>query len=55
MVTFQREFSSPLRIIYAMYVPGLNKNLVSVTVLEDCDYDVVFSEEKVFLRHITMG
>ena len=35
------------------YVPRLKKNLVSVTMLEDKGYDVVFSKGKVFLRHIT--
>ena len=34
-----------------MHVPGLKKNLVSVSMLEDKVYDVVFSERKVFLRH----
>eukprot|EP00253_Pinus_taeda_P036139 PITA_36139 len=38
-----------------MYVPGLKKNLVSVRMLEDKGYDVVFSKGKVFLRHIAMG
>jgi len=38
-----------------MYVPRLKKNLVSIIVLEDRGYDVVFSKGKVFLRHITMG
>ena len=35
------------------YVPGLKKNLVSIVMLEDKGYDVVFSKGKVFLRHIT--
>ena len=35
------------------YVPGLKKNLVSIAMLEDKGYDVVFSKGKVFLRHIT--
>ena len=38
-----------------MHVPGLKKNLVSVAMLEDRGYDVVFSDGKVFLRHKTMG
>ena len=38
-----------------MHVPGLKKNLVSVIMLEDKGYDVVFSEGKAFLRHKTMG
>jgi hypothetical protein len=38
-----------------MYVPGLKKNLVSVAMLEDKGYDVVFSKGKAFLRHIATG
>ena len=38
-----------------MYVPGLKKNLVLVTMLEDRCYDVVFSEGKYFLRLKTTG
>ena len=38
-----------------MHVPGLKKNLVSVAMLKDRGYDVVFSEGKAFLRHKTMG
>ena len=38
-----------------MHVPGLKKNLVSVPMLEDRGYDVVFSEGKAFLRHKKMG
>ena len=52
IVTFQREFGSPLTLKYVMYVLGLKKNLVFVAMLEDCGYDVIFSEGKVFLRHI---
>eukprot|EP00253_Pinus_taeda_P024352 PITA_24352 len=37
------------------YVPGLKKNLVSIAMLEDKGYDVVFSKGKAFLRHIAMG
>jgi len=35
-----------------MYVLGIKKNRVSVTVLEYHSYDVIFSKGKVFLRHI---
>lgn len=38
-----------------MHVPGLNKNLVSVAMLEDRGYDVVFSEGKTFLQYKTKG
>ena len=38
-----------------MHVPGLKKNLISVTMLEDKGYEVVFSEGKIFLRHKAIG
>ena len=38
-----------------MHVPGLKKNLVSVAMLKDRGYDVVFSERKYFLQHKTTG
>ena len=41
-VTFQREHGASLTLTDVMYVPGLKKNLVSVTTLEDKGYDVVF-------------
>ena len=53
-VTFHRDSSSPLRIIGVMYVPALKKNLVSVAVLEDHGYDVVFSKGKVFLSFLCL-
>ena len=54
-VTFQREISSPLRVTNVFFVPGLNKNIIFVAVLEDHGYDVIFRKGKVFLRHIAMG
>ena len=54
-ITFQRESSKPFQLKYVMHVPGLKKNLVSVTMLEDRGYDVVFSYGKAFLRHKTTG
>jgi len=51
-VVFQREHGSPLTLSNVMYVPGMKKNLVSIAMLEDKAYDVVFSLGKVFLRHI---
>jgi len=38
-----------------MYVPGMNKNLLYISMLEDRSYDVIFSKGKVFLRYIAMG
>ena len=49
---FQREHGAPLTLTDVKYAPGLKKNLVSVAMLGDKGYDVVFSKGKVFLRHI---
>jgi len=54
-IVFQREHGAPLTMIDVKYVPGLKKNLVSVAMLEEKGYDVVFSKGKAFLRHIGMG
>ena len=35
-------------------VPGMNKNLVFVAMLEDRGYNVIFNKGKGFLRHIAM-
>lgn len=35
-----------------MFIPGLEKNLIFVAVLEDHGYDVIFSKGKSFLRNI---
>eukprot|EP00253_Pinus_taeda_P022791 PITA_22791 len=45
-VVFQREHGAPLTLTDVKYVPGLKKNLVSVAMLEDKGYDVVFSKGK---------
>ena len=42
-ITFQRQSGKPFQLKYAMHVPGLKKNLVSVAMLEDRGYDVFFS------------
>ena len=54
-VAFHGEHGAPLTLTDVMYVPGLKKSLVSVTMLDDKCYDVVFSKGKAFLRHIAMG
>ena len=41
--------------IDVLYVPGLRKNLVSIAMLEDHGYDVIFRKGKVFLKHIATG
>eukprot|EP00253_Pinus_taeda_P007771 PITA_07771 len=54
-VVFQRQHGAPLTLTNVKYVPSLKKNLVSVAMLEDKGYDVVFSKGNVFLRHIGTG
>ena len=54
-VTFQRELGSPFTLRDVMYVSGLKKNLVSISMLEDRAYDVIFSKGMSFLRHIATG
>ena len=54
-VAFQREHGSPITLTDVMYVSGLKKNLVSVAMLEDKGYDVVFNKGKAFLIHIAIG
>ena len=54
-ITFERESGKQFLLKDVMHVPGLKKNLVSVAMLEDKGYDVVFSEGKDFLRHKTIG
>eukprot|EP00253_Pinus_taeda_P029161 PITA_29161 len=55
MVAFQREHGAPITLTYVKYVAELKNNLVSVMLLEDKGYDVVFSKGKLLLRHIAMG
>ena len=43
------ESGKPFLLKDVMHVPGLKKNLVSVAVLEDRRYDVVFNNGKYFL------
>jgi len=54
-VTFQRDSGSPLTLKDVMFVLGLKKNLVFVTVLEGCGYDVIYNKGKEFLTNIAMG
>ena len=54
-ITFKRVSGKPFKLKYVMHVPGLKKNLVSIAMLEDRGYDVVFSEGKFFLRNKSTG
>jgi len=55
MITFQREHGTLLTLKNVMYVPRLKKNLVSIAMLEDRGYYVIFSKGKAFLQHIATG
>eukprot|EP00253_Pinus_taeda_P027468 PITA_27468 len=54
-ISFERESRKPFILKEVMHVPGLKKNLISVAMLEDKGYDVVFSEGKDFLCSKTTG
>lgn len=54
-ITFNRESWSPLHLNDVMFFLGLKKNLIFVAILEDHNYDVIFSKGKAFMRHIATG
>ena len=54
-ITFQRDSGKPFQLKDVMHILDMKKNLVSVAMLEDRGYDIVFSDGKTFLRHKTMG
>eukprot|EP00253_Pinus_taeda_P001984 PITA_01984 len=51
-ISSERESGKPFILKEVMHVPRLKKNLISVAMLEDKGYDVVFIEGKDFLRTI---
>jgi hypothetical protein len=48
-VSFQRESLPPMSLIEVLYVPGLKKNLVSVSAIEERGYEVLFFDGQVLL------
>ena len=54
-ISFEREFGKPFRLKEVMHVPGLKHNLISMAILEDKEYDVVFSKGKAFLCSKEIG
>ena len=44
-VSFQRESLPPLAVSEVLYVPGLRKNLISMSTIEDKGYEVTFRGE----------
>jgi hypothetical protein len=48
-VSFQRESLPPMLLREVLYVPGLKKNLVSVSAIEERGYEVLFRDGQVLL------
>eukprot|EP00253_Pinus_taeda_P016481 PITA_16481 len=48
-LTFQRESKPPLKVTNVFYVPGMRKNLISVSALEDRGYEVLFRGGQVLM------
>jgi len=49
--SFQLDSDIPLQLSEVLYVPGMKRNLVTVSALEDKGYKVIFSEGKVLAWH----
>ena len=54
-ITFQRESMSPMVLWDVLYVPGLKKNLVSVSMIEDQGLGVSFLDGHVHMFPKTAG
>eukprot|EP00253_Pinus_taeda_P014532 PITA_14532 len=48
-LTFQRESKPPLKVTEVLYVPGIRKNLISVSALQDRGYEVLFRRGQVLM------
>ena len=49
-ISFERESGKPLSFADVLNVPGLTKNLISVSTLEDKGYQVKFHDHRVYIR-----
>jgi hypothetical protein len=49
--SFQLDFDIPLQLSEVLYVPGMKRNLVFVSSLEDKGYKVIFFEGKALALH----
>jgi hypothetical protein len=49
--TFQLDFDIPLQLSEVLYVPGMKRNLVSVSALDNKGYKFTFSEKKIIAWH----
>jgi hypothetical protein len=50
VIQFERESGKPLYLGDVLYVSGLKKNLVSISMLEDLGYEVFFRKGKVLMK-----
>ena len=50
IVTFEREFLPPLKVMDVLYAPGMKKNLISMSAMEDKGFDITFSGEQVLMH-----
>lgn len=48
-LTFQRESKPLLKVSYVLYVPGMRKNLISISALEDTGYEVLLRGGQVLM------
>jgi hypothetical protein len=48
-ISFQRESQPPMLLRDVLYVPGLKKNLISVSTIEERGYEVLFHDGQVLL------
>jgi hypothetical protein len=48
-ISFRREYLSPMNLTKVLYVPGLKKNLVSVSTIEEKGYEILFHDGQVLL------
>eukprot|EP00253_Pinus_taeda_P009687 PITA_09687 len=48
-LTFQRESKPPLKVSDVLYVPGMRKNLIFISALEDRGYEVLFKGGQVLM------
>jgi hypothetical protein len=48
-ISFQRESLPPMTLTEVLYVPGLKKNLVSVSTTKEKGYEVLFRDGQVLL------
>ena len=48
-ISFQRELRPPMVFMDVLYVPGLKKNLISVSTIQDRGFEVSFRGDEVLI------